>query len=67
MVIEKKRHLLGIITRISDSAEVREYEASFLQKYACIMNNRQRFFINRQRASTSNFSGVFGLLTKARN
>ncbi len=67
MVIEKKRHLLSILTRISDSPEVREYEVGFLKKYARIMNNRQRFFINRQKAATGGFNSVFSMLTKGRN
>ncbi len=67
MVIEKKRHLLSILTRISDSPEVREYEAGFLRKYARAMNNRQKFFINRQRATTGSISSIYSLLNKTKN
>ncbi len=67
MVIEKKRHLLDILTRISDSPEIREYERGFLQKYARAMNNRQSFFINRQKATSGGFSSIFSLINKTKN
>ena len=67
MVIEKKRHLLGILTRISDSPEVREYERGFLNKYVRAMNNRQSFYINRQRATSGTFSSIFNLINKTKN
>ena len=50
MVIEKKRHLLAVLTQLTDSEELREYESSFLKKYAKAMTNRQNFYINRQKA-----------------
>lgn len=67
MVIERKRHLLDILTRISDSPEVREYESNFLKKYARLMNNRQSFFVNRQKVTSGAFSAVYNLLNRSKN
>ena len=50
MAIEKERTLLSTLTRISDSAEIRNYERSFLHQYAKIMNNRYNFLLNKQKA-----------------
>lgn len=47
----ENRNLLSTLTRISDSEEIRNYERSFLNKYARIMNNRYNFIINRQKAA----------------
>ncbi|MBO7244934.1 MAG: hypothetical protein J6V53_06635 [Alphaproteobacteria bacterium] len=50
MTTDEKRTLLSTLTRISDSEEIRDYERSFLKKYAQIQNNRYNFLLNRQKA-----------------
>ena len=68
MVIEKKRHLLALLTNISDSQEIRDYEASFLRKYVKAMTNRQNFFVNRQKAQQGeHISSVYDLLRQSKN
>lgn len=68
MVIEKKKTLLATLTHISDSAEVREYEHSFLRRYSNLMRNRQNFYVNQQKASQgSYFDGFFDSLKKRDN
>ena len=68
MVIEKKRHLLAVLTQLADSEELREYEASFLKKYAKAMTNRQNFYVNRQKAQQgSGFNPLHDLLRKTKN
>ena len=69
MVIEKKRHLLAVLTQLADSEELREYEASFLKKYAKAMTNRQKFYINRQKAEqgTTGYNPLYDLIHKAKN
>ena len=68
MVIEKKRHLLAVLTQLTDSDELREYEASFLKKYAKAMTNRQNFYINRQKAERgTGFDPLYNLLHKTKN
>ncbi len=68
MVIEKKKTLLPSLTRISDSSEVREYERSFLRRYANIMRNRQNFFINAQIAARgSALPGIWDIFKNHRS
>ena len=68
MVIEKKRHLLAVLTQLTDSEELREYESSFLKKYAKAMTNRQNFYINRQKAENgSGCDSLYKLLHRTKN
>ena len=61
MVIEKKRHLLAVLTQLTDSEELREYESSFLKKYAKAMTNRQKA------ENGSGFDSLYKLLHRTKN
>ncbi len=67
MVIEKRRHLLQALVKISETPEVREYEQSFLKRYARAMNNRQSYFVNRQRATSGGITSMLNLLNRSKN